>query len=78
MSRHFSHLKIQNWHKAAERKTKHMNVSLPDAYQPLIGKGIRCICSLTGKTHLKKLIVYIMFVYSITRTICRHKYYGVN
>lgn len=55
MSRHFYHSNIQNWHRAADHKTKHLDVSLPDAYQSLIGKGIRCISSLTGKTHLTKL-----------------------
>lgn len=70
MSRHFSQLNIQNWHKAAEHKTKHLDLSLPDACQSL-GKGIRCICSLTGKIHLTKLQVYIRFVSSVT--ICRHK-----
>lgn len=55
MSGHFQYLPIQNWLKAAEHKPKHLPIFLLDAYQSVIGKGIRCVCSVTGKTCLMKL-----------------------
>lgn len=67
MSGHFQYLPIQNWHKAAEHKPKHLPIFLLDAYQSVIGKGIRCLFS-NRENMPHEIKVYIKPVFSKSTT----------
>lgn len=61
MSRHFQYLSIQNWHKTAEYKPKHLHVFLPDAYQLVMGKEMCLFSNRESMAHKIKVCIKLIF-----------------